>query len=129
MDLELLARHVQEFPIITSTPPFSDYLKPDGRRIPEYVFTEGNKPPSLEEAKEVVRQCTISNYHPAGTCMMGKKEIGRAVNERLKVHGIQNLRVVDASIFPLMPRGNILTSVYAVTEKAADMIKEDWRER
>ena len=50
---------------------------------------------------------------------------GRVVNESLRVHGVKNLRVVDASVFPLIPRGNVITSVYAVTERAVDLIKED----
>lgn len=43
------------------------------------------------------------------------------------VHGTQNLRIVDARLFQLIPRGNIQATVYAVSEKAADMIKEDSR--
>jgi choline dehydrogenase-like flavoprotein len=61
--------------------------------------------------------------------MMAPREKGGVVDERLRVHGVKNLRVVDASIFPLVPRGNVITSVYAVAEKAADMLREDWRGR
>ncbi|KAF8855124.1 alcohol oxidase [Acephala macrosclerotiorum] len=127
MDLELLARHVQFLSTLISTPPFSNYIKPDGRRIPTYSFANGA--PSLDEAKKICRDHMISNYHPAGSCMMGKKEMGGVVDERLRVHGVKNLRVVDAGIFPLMPRGNIITSVYATAERAADLIKEDWQGR
>ena len=56
---------------------------------------------------------------------MMSKDIGGVVDSNLKVYGTRNLRVVDASIFPLIPRGNIQTSVYAVAEKAADIIKAD----
>lgn len=52
------------------------------------------------------------------------REKGGVVNEKLILYGIDNLRVVDASIFPLIPRGNIISTVYAVAEKAADIIKE-----
>ena len=78
-------------------------------------------------AKRIVRKSLISNYYPAGTCMMAPRENGGVVNDRLRVHGVMNLRVVDASIFPLIQRGNIITSVYVVAEKAADMMKEDWK--
>lgn len=78
-------------------------------------------------AKRIVRESLISNYHSAGTGMMAPRENGGVVDERLRVHGVMNLRVVDASIFLLMPRGNIITSVYVVAEKAADMMKEDWK--
>lgn len=47
------------------------------------------------------------------------------VNERLLVYGVRNLRIMDASIFPMIPKGNIRSSVYAVAEKAADIVKED----
>lgn len=53
------------------------------------------------------------------------KADGGVVNNRLVVYGALNLRVVDASIFPLEPSGNIQTTVYAVAEKAADLIKKD----
>jgi choline dehydrogenase-like flavoprotein len=125
MDIELLARHIQFFSKIVSTPPLSDFFKPNGRRIPVNSFQDG-KVPTMEEAKELARNTLISNYHPAGTCAMGKRETGGVVDERLRVHGVKGLRVVDASIFPLMTRGNPITTVYAVAERAADMIKEYW---
>lgn len=125
MDLELLARHVQFVDIVTSTAPLSDFLKPDGRRIPDDAWVDGRL--DLEGARRVVREQTISNYHPAGTCSMGPRESGGVVDGRLRVYGVKALRVVDASVFPLLPRGNIISSVYAVAERAADLIKEDWK--
>lgn len=86
----------------------------------------GKEEVGLEEAKRAARENMISNYHPAGSCMMAPREKGGVVDERLRVHGVKGLRVVDASVFPVVPRGNIITSVYATAEKAADMIKEDW---
>ena len=71
----------------------------------------------------------VSNYHLAGSCMMAPRGKGGVVDERLRVHGVKGLRVVDASVFPIMPRGNINTSVYAMAERAGDLIKEDWRGR
>lgn len=46
------------------------------------------------------------------------------VDERFRLYGVRGLRVVDASVFPLMPRGNLQTLVYAIAERAADFIKE-----
>ena len=56
---------------------------------------------------------------------MMPETLGGVVNDQLVVYGTKNLRVVDASIIPLIPRGNIQSSVYAVAEKAADLIKRD----
>ena len=51
------------------------------------------------------------------------REDGGVVDSKLKVYGTTNLRIVDASIFPLEPRGNIQATVFAVAEKAADIIR------
>lgn len=53
------------------------------------------------------------------------KYCGDVFNERLVVYGTQNLRIMDASIIPLEPRGNIRSSVYAIAERATDFIKQD----
>ena len=66
----------------------------------------------------------IAGYHPAGTCKMGKRDDPMAVvDEQLRVRGVDNLRVVDASIMPTLMGGHPQMAVYAVAEKAADMIK------
>lgn len=119
LDLEILARHVQFGEKLVRTDPFSKVLKPGGKRIPDIVGDD------LERAKEIVRQHQISIFHPSGSLAMLPREHGGVVNERLLVHGTGNLRVVDASIFPLQPLGTIQATVYAVAERAADFIKED----
>jgi choline dehydrogenase len=61
-------------------------------------------------------------YHPIGTCRMGQGP-NTVVDERLRVHGIEGLRIADASIFPTMPSGNTNAPSIMVGEKAADLIR------
>jgi choline dehydrogenase-like flavoprotein len=120
LDLEILARQTQYIETIVKTEPFASLLKPSGR------LPEGKEATSLDAAKEIVKDRLLSTFHPTGTCAMMPKDIGGVVDNRLKVYGTSNLRVVDASIFPMETLGNIQATVYAVAEKAADLIKEDW---
>ena len=65
-------------------------------------------------------------YHPVGTCKMGPKEDpGSVVDAKLKVYGIKNLRVIDASIMPVLTRGNTHAATVMIGEKGSDMVKED----
>ena len=64
-----------------------------------------------------------SAYHPAGTCKMGlATDPSAVVDPDCRVHGISNLRVVDASVFPSLPNGNINAPVIMVAEKMSDAI-------
>ena len=118
IDMELLARGVQFVEKLVGTEPFSNLLKPNGKRLQ-------NRVPDLEAARDVVRSRQISVFHLSGSAAMRPQEAGGVVDTRLRVYGVRNLRVVDASIFPLEPSGNIQSTVYAVAERAADILKED----
>ena len=73
-----------------------------------------------------VRAMTTTDHHPVGTCRMGVRgEVDTVVDSRLRVVGLQNVRVVDGSVLPRIPSGNINIPIIMVAEKAADAIKED----
>lgn len=91
----------------------------DGLRGTE--LAPGPEVQSDEELLDFVAREGESAYHPSCTCKMGYDDMA-VVDSELKVHGIENLRVVDASVFPSITNGNIYAPVMMVAEKAADLI-------
>ncbi|KAI8640863.1 hypothetical protein BD408DRAFT_476534 [Parasitella parasitica] len=83
-----------------------------------------------QDIKQYIRQHVDTLHHYAGTCKMGPASDREAVVDgNLKVHGICNLRVVDASFFPIVPAGQICFPVIASAEKASDLILNDYNDR
>jgi choline dehydrogenase-like flavoprotein len=74
-----------------------------------------------------LRQLSTTLYHLVGTCKMGPADDTSAVvDDRLRVYGVKGLRVIDASIMPVIMSGHTNGPVIMIAEKAADMIKQDW---
>jgi choline dehydrogenase len=76
------------------------------------------------DLREYLHKAANTFCHPGGTCKMGQ-DATAVVDERLRVRGIEALRVVDASIMPALPSAGPAPAVFMIAEKAADMIKED----
>ena len=79
---------------------------------------------SDEDLLAVCRERGRSNQHAVGTCRMGQDDMA-VVDARLRVHGVQGLRVADASIMPDVVSGNTNASVIMIAEKAAAMMIDD----
>ncbi|KAI1391661.1 glucose-methanol-choline oxidoreductase-like protein [Hypoxylon trugodes] len=121
LDIEVYARHLMGVEIVAKSSPLSNYLKPGSRR----AQPGDARVDTLEKAKKYIREGAMTCNHPVGTCAMLPREKGGVVDPRLKVYGVEGLRIVDGSIMPMVPRANTQSSVYAIAEKAVDLIKED----
>ncbi|HXI36832.1 MAG TPA: GMC family oxidoreductase N-terminal domain-containing protein [Burkholderiales bacterium] len=95
---------------IAATPPFSDYV------LDEYL--PGARVQSDEDWLAFCREAGSTVFHPTSTCRMGA-----VVDPQLRVKGISGLRVIDASVMPSVPSGNINASVLALAEKGADLVR------
>ncbi|KPK17212.1 MAG: hypothetical protein AMJ62_01735 [Myxococcales bacterium SG8_38] len=88
-----------------------------------YEILPGESVRTDDEILEFWRNEAMSLYHPVGSSRMGAADDPMAVvDNQLRVHGITNLRIADASIFPLLPSGNTHAPTVAVAEKASDLI-------
>ena len=101
---------------IVSHPSMSKYIA--------FENNPGDKVQSYDEWLSFARGNGQTTYHVIGTCKMGSDPMA-VVDDRLRVHGIAGLRVIDASIMPTVPSGNTNAPTIMVAEKGADMIKED----
>ncbi|KAI0651208.1 GMC oxidoreductase [Trametes meyenii] len=125
-DLNILIRSVRFLLRLARTPPLSDVLDLRSSTPKENLFWPGDADPDEitdEEIKEFIRNSGQSALHPTSSVRMGKDPATSAVDTQLRVHGVQGLRVVDASVFPDQVSGHPAAAVIAVAERAADLIR------
>ncbi|KAI1352214.1 aryl-alcohol dehydrogenase [Xylaria sp. FL0043] len=121
IDIQVLAHHLRYLETIASSPSFATVVK-QPLQYQDAASQFGN----IESAKKYLRSRAVSMWHLAGSCPMLPRDKGGVVDTSLKVYGVSNLRVVDSSIMPLITTGNLQPTVYAVAERAADLIKEEY---
>ncbi|KAI0389771.1 oxidoreductase [Xylariaceae sp. FL0594] len=121
VDVEVLAQHVLDIEAnIANAPLFRE-------KVLKATPTHRHDPlASAEEAKAYLRENAIGMWHLGCTCAMLPRDKGGVVAPDLKVYGIKNLRVVDASALPTISTANLQATVYAFAERATDIAKGAW---
>ncbi|KAK3695705.1 hypothetical protein B0T22DRAFT_418528 [Podospora appendiculata] len=122
LDLEAIMHSSRFAHTIASSPSLGHILRGPAHTIPS--DDEGEE----EALRKWVQDNTITDWHPVGTCAMGGHagRDGGVVDARLRVYGVRGLRVADASVMPLQISAHLQATVYAIAEKAAAMVLEDW---
>ncbi|KAK7409530.1 hypothetical protein QQX98_008314 [Neonectria punicea] len=119
-DLEAVVQAVKYARKIATTEPM--------RSIWENEYEPGlDEVQTDDQRREYAKKTALSIFHPIGTCSMLPKADGGVVDPKLRVYGTSNLRVVDASIMPLLISAHIQTAVYGIAEIAAEIIIKDAR--
>ena len=108
IDIQILVEALRFNREILATPEMSE-LEPA-----QFVPTVDADDNSLVDT---IKNGIRTEFHPSGTCAMLPQDLGGVVDPHLRVYGMQNLRVVDAGVFPLIPAAHMQAPVYAVAEK------------
>ncbi|KAI0342707.1 GMC oxidoreductase [Trametopsis cervina] len=122
-DLKLLVRGVRLIDQISKKKPIADRIDHSQDNCPSFHHDFSDK--TDEEVAQFVRENLDTLYHPACTARMAPLEDGGVVDPHLRVYGISNLRIADASVFPSIIAGHTTAPVYAIAEKASDLIKKE----
>jgi choline dehydrogenase len=115
-DLHVLLAGIKQTRKIFAAPAFADYS--EGEIRPNVPIE------TVDDARKVAQENGTTIYHPVGTCKMGEDPMA-VVDSRLRVNGVTNLRVADASVMPVLTTGNTNAPTIMIAEKGAAMIRED----
>lgn len=145
-DIKTLVRGMRILDDIAKTEPLASRLDPKGNSCPDLEHDLSKKTDA--ELADFVRNNVQTLYHPTSTARMAPLEDGGVLDPQLRVHGIPNLRVADASSYPSIVAGHTVSCffvflgstfahgrahqtapVYAIAEKASDLIKNDVGQR
>jgi choline dehydrogenase-like flavoprotein len=113
-DMDIMVRGFKQLRRILQQPALAQH---GGTELPELAAAQSDA-----QIEQFIRNQADTEYHPVGSCRMGPGPMD-VVDHELRVHGLQGLRVVDASIMPQLVSGNTNAPAIMIAEKAADMIK------
>ncbi|KAI1743581.1 GMC oxidoreductase [Xylaria scruposa] len=101
------------------------HTKPVSNIVGDILLSAGDDLPlnaTDEQWTKYISDTLMPNHHPIGTASMMSRELGGVVDPKLKVYGTKNVRVVDGSVLPLQFSGHLTATLYAVAERAAEII-------
>ncbi len=114
-DMQNLVRGIHIMRHITDQPALAEHVGEE--------MEPGRDVQTDDEIRSYIKSHCMSMYHPTSTCAMGSGKDAVTDPASLRVHGLEGLRVIDASIFPAVTSGNTMAPTVAVAEKGADLIK------
>ena len=97
------------------------------RAVIDHELLPGPAVQSEQQMRDDIAQRVSTVFHPVSTCRMGPDPLQAVVDPQLRVHGVQRLRVVDASVFPTLTSGNTNAPTMMLAEKGADLVLQQWR--
>jgi choline dehydrogenase len=114
-DLEVTAAAAERFREVAAAPSLAKVIAQE--------FAPGPAVKTRDDWKQDIRANAGNHYHVCGTCSMGRDASSSVTNAKLQVHGVEGLRVADASAMPLLMNGNTNAAVMMVAERAAAFMK------
>ncbi|KAK0707914.1 hypothetical protein B0H67DRAFT_495577 [Lasiosphaeris hirsuta] len=115
-----------QVPSAAAAPGYSDK---DTQKQQEKVYKQNWRTVSDGEIDEYIKRICSSSLHFSCTARMSRGPDDGVVDQRLRVHGIKNLRIADASVFPKIPSAHTMAPTVMVAERCADFLKEEWADR